>query len=228
MTVYWFRLDDVWSEERLDPWLIPEERERCQRLIFEHHRRRQLVACAALRQLLSVHLQRPADELRWEKAAHGKPYLADGSCHFNLTHSENVAALAVSSRELGLDIEDRTRRVEYMALGKRFFAAAEAAELERASDARHFFFEVWTAKEAYIKALGDGLTHPLDQFLTRHQGQWGLFGLEGQPLPWHLSRPHCPFPDTSAALASLEPGEPECFLLNPEGELTALPVASGR
>lgn len=228
MTVYWFRLDDPWSEERLEPWLIPEERERCRRLIFDHHRRRQLVACAALRQLLSVHLQRPADELRWEKAAHGKPFLADGSCHFNLTHSENVAALAVSSQELGLDVEDRTRRVEYLALGRRFFAAPEAAELEQASDPRHFFFEVWTAKEAYIKALGDGLTHPLDQFLTRHRGRWGLFDLHGQALPWHLTRPCCPFPETSAALASRQPGQPECFLLTPEGELTALPVASGR
>ncbi len=228
MTVYWFRLDDVWSEERLEAWLIPEERERCGRLLFEHHRGRQLVACAALRQLLSLHLQRPANQLRWEKAAHGKPYLADGSCCFNLTHSENVAALAVSSRELGLDVEDRTRRVEYLALGKRFFAAAEATELERASDPRHFFFEVWTAKEAYIKALGDGLSHPLDQFLTRHQGQWGLFDLQGKSLPWHLTRPFCPFPETSAALASLEAGQPECFLLTPEGELAALPVASGR
>lgn len=228
LRVYWFRLDEPWSQERLDSWLIPEERERCQRLIFEHHRRRQMVACAALRQLLSMHLRKPAHELRWEKAAHGKPYLADGSCHFNLTHSENVAALAVSAEELGLDVEDRTRRVEYLALGQRFFAAPETAELEHAVDPREFFFEVWTAKEAYIKALGDGLTHPLDQFLTRHQGQWGLFDLQGRPLEWHLSRPACPFPEVSAALASRAPGQAECFLLTPEGELAALPVASGR
>lgn len=212
----------------MDPWLIAEERERCSRLIFEHHRRRQKVACALLRQLLSIHLQRPAAGLRWEKAAHGKPYLADRSCFFNLTHSENVAALAVSAQEVGLDIEDRTRRVEYLALGQRFFAAAEAAELENAADQRHFFFEVWTAKEAYIKALGDGLSHPLDQFLTRHLGQWGLFDLQGQPLPWHLSRPQCPFSETSVAMASLDSATPECFLFTPEGRLAALPVAFGR
>lgn len=186
------------------------------------------MACALLRQLLSIHLQRPADQLRWQKAAHGKPFLADGSCHFNLTHSENLAALAISSQELGLDIEDRTRRVEYLALGQRFFAAAESKELEQAADPREFFFEVWTAKEAYIKALGDGLSHPLDQFLTRHRGQWGLFDLQGAPLRWHLSRPTSPFQDVSAALASLTPEPPESYLFTPEGGLAALPVATGR
>lgn len=208
--------------------MIPEELDRCRRLVFEHHRRRQLVACALLRQLLSIHLQRPAEQLRWQKAAHGKPYLADGSCHFNLTHSENVAALAVASQELGLDVEDRTRRVEYFALGKRFFAPAEALELERSAHPREFFFEIWTAKEAYIKALGDGLSHPLDQFLTFHQQQWGLFDLQGRPLEWHLSRPLCPFPEVSAALASRSKHAPECFLFTPEGSLAALPVTSGR
>lgn len=196
--------------------------------MFEHHRRRQRVACALLRQLLSLHLHRPASQLRWEKAAHGKPYLADASCHFNLTHSENVAALAVDSQDLGLDVEDRTRRVEYLALGKRFFAPPEAKELERTADPRHFFFEIWTAKEAYIKALGDGLSHPLDQFLTYHNDRWGLFDLQGRPLDWHLSRPVCPFPEVSAALASRSGGAPECFLFTPEGSLTPLPVTSGR
>lgn len=186
------------------------------------------MACALLRQLLSLHLDRPAQELRWEKAAHGKPYLADGSCHFNLTHSENVAALAVSSRELGLDVEVRTRMVEYLALGRRFFAEPEAMEMERAMDPRRFFFEVWTAKEAYIKALGDGLTHPLDQFLTLWDGHWGLFDLQGKPLAWRLSRPSCPFPDTSVALAALGSEEARCFLFTPEGRLVAVPVASDR
>ncbi len=172
--------------------------------------------------------QRPASELRWEKAAHGKPFLADGSCHFNLTHSENLAALAVSPFELGLDVEDRTRRVEYLALGRRFFAAPETAELERADDPRRFFFEVWTAKEAYIKALGDGLSHPLDQFLTYYDQQWGLFDLQGRPLKWHLSRPLCPFPETSAALASLSAEPPQSYLFTPEGSLAAVTVASGR
>jgi len=190
---------------------------------------RQKVACAVLRQLLSQYLERPAHTLRWDKAAHGKPFLVDGACRFNLTHSENVAALAVSPQaELGLDVEDRTRRVDFFALGKRFFAAPEAEALLQAADPRHFFFEVWTAKEAYIKALGDGLSHPLDRFLTYHQEKWGLFDLQGLPLKWHLSRPPCPFPEVSAALASADPNPPQCYLFGPEGTLAPLPVASGR
>lgn len=123
-------------------------------------------------------------------------------------------------------MEDRTRRVEYLALGRRFFAPPEADELERSPDPRHFFFEVWTAKEAYIKALGDGMSHPLDQFLTYYDHQWGLFDLKGRPLNWHLSRPLSPFPETSAALASLSPDRPESYLFTPEGSLTAVTVAS--
>lgn len=206
---------------------MPAEHERCQRLLFDQHRRRQKVACALLRRLLSMHLARPAHELVWQKAEHGKPYLADGSCAFNLTHSEDVAALAVGSGEVGLDVEDRRRRVDFFALGKRFFAPPEAAELEKSDDPRRLFFEIWTAKEAYIKALGDGLTHPLDQFLTYHQGDWGFFDLQGRPLKWSLARPDCPYPEISVALAAQGQTLSESYEMTPAGTLERVPVASG-
>lgn len=175
-----------------------------------------------------MHLGRPREELVWHKAEHGKPYLADGSCHFNLTHSEEVAALAVGTHELGLDIEDRRRKVDFYALGRRFFAPPEALELERSPDPRTLFFEIWTAKEAYIKALGDGLTHPLDQFLTYHRGEWGLFDVQGHPLTWSLSRPHCPYPEISAALAVQVPAKTRSYEFGPAGTLEPVPVASSR
>ncbi|MFN8609899.1 MAG: 4'-phosphopantetheinyl transferase superfamily protein [Vulcanimicrobiota bacterium] len=202
-----------------------DDHERCQRLLFEHHRRRQKVACALLRRLLSRHLDRPAEQLNWCKAEHGKPYLVDGACTFNLTHSEEIAALAVGSQELGLDVEDRRRRVDFLALGRRFFAPPEADELEKAADPRRLFFEIWTAKEAYIKALGDGLSHPLDQFLTYHQGRWGLFDLQGQPLNWFLSRPDCPYPEVSVGLAVAGPVQVRSYEFTPAGTVLPVPVA---
>ena len=215
----WFDLDDPgWTPDRLEPWLVDTERQRCERLVFAHHRQRQKVACALLRRLISEILERPPDSLRWDKAPHGKPYLADRSCAFNLSHSENFAALVVAaSGEWGLDLEDRRRRVEFLSLGKRFFAPPESRLLQQAQDPRQLFFEIWTAKEAYIKALGDGLTHPLDQFLTVHEGQWGLFDVAGRALPWHLSRPPCPFPEVTVALASSLPIPVDSYLLGPEG-----------
>lgn len=205
---------------------MPEEIERCRRLLFDQHRRRQKVACALLRRLLSLHLGRPSEQLVWSRAEHGKPYLLDGSCFFNLTHSEEVAALAVGPTELGLDIEDRRRRVEFLALGRRFFAAPEATELEKASDPRRMFFDIWTAKEAYIKALGDGLTHPLDQFLTYDQGQWGLFDLHHSRLDWSLLRPQCPYPEVSVALVAREVSQTHSYVFSPAGTLEPVPVAS--
>lgn len=218
--VVWFELDDPgWTEEQLEPWLCEDERQRVARLVFPHHQVRQRVACAMLRRLLSQYTGRPSASLNWSKAAHGKPYLADGVCTFNLSHSENYAGLALApAGEMGLDLEDRRRRVEYLKLGKRFFAAPEAALLAESDDPRRFFFEVWTAKEAYIKALGDGLTHPLDQFLTVVNHRWGLFDLAGHPLPWRLQRPPCPWSEVSAALVSLQADPVPAYFVGPEGQ----------
>ncbi len=223
--VIWFQLDDPgWTDNLLEPWLTDPERQRCARLVFPHHRQRQRVSCAVLRQLLSQLLERPAHQLTWKQAVHGKPYLEDGACFFNLSHSENYAGLVVSTQgELGLDVEDRRRRVEFLSLGNRFFAPAEADSLRQATDPRHFFFEVWTAKEAYIKALGEGLSHPLDHFLTYYQNRWGIFDLQGQPLDWHLQRPPCPFAEVSAALVCAEPTPVKAYLYGPEGHWLACP-----
>lgn len=224
-SLVWFELDDPgWTEDELDPWLSDSDRQRCARLVFPHHRRRQQVACALLRRLVSQWLDRPPEDLHWDKAAHGKPYLGDGSCTFNLSHSEGYAGVVIAAHgELGLDLEDRRRRVEFLKLGQRFFASAEALQLEKSENPRHFFFEVWTAKEAHIKALGDGLTHPLDQFLTYFDDRWGLFDLQGRPLPWHLSRPHCPFPEVSVALVCPTQKPVRAYLFGPEGHWRACP-----
>ncbi len=223
--VIWFLLDDpAWSDDQIEPWLSDSDRQRCARLIFPHHRQRQRVSCAVLRRLLSHLLQRPPHQLVWERADHGKPYLPQAGCFFNLSHSENIAGLAVSPwGEIGLDVEDRRRRVEYLSLGRRFFAPAEADALQHAADPRDFFFQVWTAKEAYIKALGDGLSHPLDQFLTYHQERWGLFDLQGQTLDWKLQRPSCPFAEASAALVCRESTPLKAYLYGPEGHWQACP-----
>jgi 4'-phosphopantetheinyl transferase len=225
LKIFWFELDHPgWDESRLEPWLSEDDRRRCARLVFPLHRRRQRVACALLRRLISEELQRPPEQLGWQRAEHGKPYLADSTCSFNLSHSEGYAGLVIGhSGPLGLDLEDRRRRVEFLRLGQRFFAPPEALQLSQSQHPRHFFFEIWTAKEAYIKALGDGLSHPLDQFLTYHQGSWGLFDLQGQPLPWALVRPPCPFSEVSAALVCPQEGPVQAYLCDPEGHWSPWP-----
>ena len=86
------------------------------------------------------------DRPQFERGAHGKPRLSTGTPCFNVTHSGGLTAVAVSKREVGLDLQLRKER-DYFALIKRLTPA------EREED----FFRVWTAKEAYVKYLGSSL-----------------------------------------------------------------------
>jgi 4'-phosphopantetheinyl transferase len=101
----------------------------------------------------------------------GKPALARGyagsDLRFNVSHSDDVAVYAFSSgREIGIDVEAVRVIRDADDIAARFFSRCEY-ESYLALDARHRplgFFNCWTRKEAFIKALGDGLYHPLDSF----------------------------------------------------------------
>lgn len=226
--LFWFDLDDPdWTAEELDPWLSEGDRQRCARLISPALGQRQRVACALLRRLLSQWLQRPPETIHWQQGEHGKPFLAGGP-YFNLSHSQGFAGLALDqNQEIGLDLEDRRREVALEQLARRFFAPPEAAWVLASADLRRSFFDCWTAKEAYIKALGSGLYHPLDQFLTLDgKGAWGLWSLDGTPLNWDLLRPACPWEHVSCCWVGPRPVQaPQAvFRLLPGGQWQPLQV----
>jgi 4'-phosphopantetheinyl transferase len=102
---------------------------------------------------------------------HGKPVLAHhgtrGRIAFNLTHTRGVVACACASRgSVGIDVEAIDRRADYMELAAAYFAPGEIADLRNATDhGRHErFIELWTLKEAYVKAVGRGLGVDLQTF----------------------------------------------------------------
>lgn len=105
------------------------------------------------------------DEFTINRTEKGKPYLTDHEdIHFSISHSGDYAAVALSGKECGIDIE-RIRPVSFD-LVRRFFSDREIAFLERFGE-RDFvphFFELWSAKESYLKMLGYGLTRPLSSF----------------------------------------------------------------
>lgn len=142
-----------------------EEQERADRYMFEKDRVQLIVSHHALRGLLTRYTGKPVPPLA--RARHGKPFLEGSRLRFNLSHARGLALAAFAwESEVGVDVEDTTRTVEHLQLAQRFFSQPEARELERLPSERqhHTFFVVWTRKEAYIKALGDGLSHPLDRF----------------------------------------------------------------
>ena len=126
-------------------------------------------AHALLRTTLSLHAEREPAAWRFEKTPAGKPMLpaADPSrLSFSLSHSRGLVACAVTrDAAVGVDVECVDRDVDAARIAARFFAAPEAAQLERleGDDRRERFFDLWTLKEALVKALGADLPTALDR-----------------------------------------------------------------
>jgi 4'-phosphopantetheinyl transferase len=170
--------------ERLYETLADDERERAARFRFEIHRRRFIVARGFLRQALSVYLSTAPQDIRFGYGAKGKPQLVDDPLQFNLSHSEEIAVYAFAcDMPLGIDVEHIRRLDDLEAIAQRFFSPGEwdAIELMPPEERIDAFFRCWTRKEAYIKATGDGLSYPLDQFEVSVSGPAEMLSVKNNP-----------------------------------------------
>ncbi|HTR35667.1 MAG TPA: 4'-phosphopantetheinyl transferase superfamily protein [Bryobacteraceae bacterium] len=150
-------------------WLAPDEVARAERFKFEKHRRAYALGRAALRALLGGYLGGAPSDVRFSYGTKGKPSVADAASRlrFNASNSGELAVIAVTEGcELGVDVEHIRRVADLEKVAERFFAAGETAELMALPEAvrSQGFFNCWTRKEAYIKAVGDGFAVPLDSF----------------------------------------------------------------
>lgn len=150
--------------------MSPDEAMRACRFRRERDRRRFTVCRATLRLLLGGYLgQRPA-AIRFAYGRHDKPRLADptaGRLEFNLSHSSSLALVAVTAGcPVGIDVEALRPLPDAPALAERFFSAAERAALAAypEGERERAFYRCWTRKEAYLKAVGDGVAARLDRF----------------------------------------------------------------
>jgi 4'-phosphopantetheinyl transferase len=152
--------------ERFGAPLSAAETQRLQRFHFADHRRRYQISHAALRAILAGYLGVDAATLEFAHGPRGKPYLAGKGVSFNLSHSAKLALIGIASSELGLDIE-KVRHLESLTeIARKHFSPSEFTALDKLQgEAREMaFYRCWTRKEAYIKALGEGLSMPLDTF----------------------------------------------------------------
>jgi 4'-phosphopantetheinyl transferase len=151
--------------------LAADEQARAERFHFERDREHFIVARGVLRAILGGYLNRAPESLSFCYSSHGKPALAgesDGdTIRFSVSHSHGVALYAVTrGREVGIDLERIRSDVAVAEIAGRFFSRREVAMLRTLPTEvqRQAFFHCWTRKEAYIKARGEGLSLPLDQF----------------------------------------------------------------
>ena len=157
------------AADELAACLSEDERRRAHRFHFERDRRRYMVARGRLRHLLASRLNVSPRDVELAYGSGGKPRLARPAelLTFNVSHAGDVAAVAFShGLEVGIDIEAVRELPDADQVAARFFSRREN-EVYLAldpSDKPAGFFNCWTRKEAFIKAIGDGLSYPLDRF----------------------------------------------------------------
>jgi 4'-phosphopantetheinyl transferase len=157
--------------EFLHQILSNDERERAAKFHFERDRRRFVAAHGTLRRILARYVVLEPPRLQFTCNAFGKPELIPtagiGPLMFNLSHSHEIAVCAVTTGcEVGIDVEYAHSLVGDLRIARQFFSPFEVAQLMRLAghEQRRAFLTCWTRKEAYIKARGQGLSIPLDQF----------------------------------------------------------------
>ena len=198
--------------QQFEQTLSKNELGRAKRFYFDKDRESFIVRHGILRIVLSYYLGIMPGQLEFFYGLHGKPYLAKrfggDTFRFNMAHSHKLALYAFSRcREIGIDTEYIKTISDDAHIAKRFFSACENAKFSElpARQKKEAFFNCWTRKEAFIKATGDGLSLPLNQFdvsLTPGE-QVRLLGVKDKPEEvsrWSLAA-LIPAPDYVAALA---------------------------
>lgn len=201
-------LPSAWRHS-LGQTLAEDELERAARFHFERDRRRFVARRGLLRVILGRYLGVQPDRVRFVYSDYGKPALAPGFTYgglrFNLSHAAGISLYAFAvGRDVGVDVEHLRSDFEREQIAERFFSLHERSVLSSLPPKARIqaFFNCWTRKEAYIKARGEGLSLPLDQFdvslapaeparLLATRGdledaeRWSLYHLE--PAPGYIA-----------------------------------------
>jgi len=203
----WYVDLDVSADARsyFTHWLSDDELAKADRFHSHLDRTRYIVGRDALRHVLADRLGCSPAAIRLSYGKNGKPTLEGGRGHveFNLAHSGGDAVIALAGdAAIGVDIELLRPIDDVESLARLVFSDVERRELELAADPVSAFLNGWTRKEAYVKALGLGLTAPLTEITVSLSGRAALFstGLRDQSVSnWRLL--NVPHPRAVVALA---------------------------
>ncbi len=141
--------------------LSAEEIKRAEQFYFEKDRRRFIVHRGFLRSILSRYLNVLPADIKFNYQKQGKPFIdTSPPIFFNSSHSNNIGLFAVSGADsVGVDVEFVRSLTDIKLLTKRFFTPEECRLIFSLPEAERIekFFVIWTLKEAYLKATGEGL-----------------------------------------------------------------------
>jgi 4'-phosphopantetheinyl transferase len=191
------------------------ERDRARSFRFERDRRRFIVRRARLREVLGAASGRDPRDLDFATNEYGKPVLLGSQLCFSASHSAERWLVAVGMQELGVDCERIDPQIDWRGIGRSLFGPCEVAALEacRPDMVIDAFFSCWARKEAFVKALGVGLSYPLDAFEVSVTPEAALLaGCMG----WAITS-LAVGPEYRAALVVKDDGSPIDVRLHPEG-----------
>lgn len=166
-TLYFIEVDDlnnfVEYDEFMD-FLSPEKQMQINKFRFDIDKKLGLFSDLLVRYIACKLLNLSNNELLFNKNAYGKPYLLGfPDFQFNISHTRNAIAIAISQKEVGVDIEKI--KTADLKIAERFFTKCELDYiLSEKTQKEALFYEIWTKKEAYIKWIGKGLSLPLTGF----------------------------------------------------------------
>lgn len=216
--IVWFRPTEEMGAHDLAQvlaMLSPDERARCDRFRFEHDRRDFAAAHGLLRGALHLHLGLPSECWQFAADPAGKPFLIGPSrVEFNIAHTRGLVACALSWRgPVGVDVERIDRQRDDVAISEHYFAKEEIDALKACAhgiERQTRFTELWTLKEAYLKALGSGLRRPLDEirFEFPDGPKIHLRVATRSGRDWHFSL-FAPLPNYRLAVAARSRAAPE-------------------
>ena len=164
---------DSFAEQKARFWslLAPDEQTRARRFHFERDKNTFVITRGILRTLLGRYVNLLPRQIQFAYSAHGKPTLPPpptiSVCQFNVSHTQGVALFAFCRQTpVGVDVERIRPLPDAPQIAARFFSPSENKSFLTVPAAQRdeAFFNCWTRKEAFIKAVGDGLSYPLDAF----------------------------------------------------------------
>jgi 4'-phosphopantetheinyl transferase len=147
--------------------LSTQEKLRASKFVAEKSKNNFIAARGILRHLLAKYLQAQPQDLIFQQNQHGKLYINSSPLQFNISHSRDLALFIFSRHNpVGVDVEYIRENFEFTNIAKRFFSKKELSDLLALPTDQQLsaFFNCWSRKEAFIKAIGKGIFQPLDEF----------------------------------------------------------------
>jgi 4'-phosphopantetheinyl transferase len=151
----------------LSKTLNSQEESRAAKFVAENTRNNFIAARGILRYLLAKYLQTQPQDLVFQQNQYGKLHLESSELQFNISHSRDLALFIFTTHhQVGVDVEYIRNNFEFSGIAKRFFSKTENIDLLAlpAEKQLNAFFNCWSRKEAFIKAIGKGIFYPLDEF----------------------------------------------------------------